>query len=172
MALMALEAFGLNPDRDMKRNRLLPTESANALKDGRLDAFFWLGGIPTAAITDLGMAPGIKLKLISHADAVAKMRGKYGPLYVKGTLPSRTYPGQEDDVAIAVVWNLLVCHQDMKENVAYDVIKTLFDRKQELIAFHGDARYLALETQASGGAPIPYHPGAIKYFTEKGLKMK
>ena len=172
MAVRVLDASGLNPDRDMKRNRLLPTESANALKDGKLDAFFWLGGIPTAAIADLGIAPGIKLKLISHADVIAKMKGKYGPFFVRGTIPSKTYPGQEDDVAIVAVWNLLVCHQDMKENVAYDVIKALFDHKQELIAFHGDARYLALETQTSGGSPIPFHPGAIKYFTEKGLHIK
>jgi len=89
-----LDASGLNPDRDMKRNRLLPTESANALKDGKLDAFFWLGGIPTAAIADLGIAPGIKLKLISHADVIAKMKGKYGPFFVRGTIPSKTYPGR------------------------------------------------------------------------------
>jgi TRAP transporter TAXI family solute receptor len=172
MALRALEAYGLDPDKDMKRDKLLPTESANAMKDRKIDAFFWVGGIPTAAITDLGATPGIKMKLISHADVVDKMRGKYGPLYVKGTIPSKTYPGQDGDVAIAVVWNLLICNQDMKENVAYDVIKTFFDHKQELIASHGDARYLALEPQASGGSPIPFHPGAIKYFTEKGLKIK
>jgi len=172
MAVRVLDASGLNPDRDMKRDRVLPAESARALKDGKLDAFFWLGGIPTAAIVDLGIAPGMTLKLISHADAVSKMRAKYGPLYVKGTIPSKTYPGQEEDVAIAVVWNLLVCHQDMKENVAYDVLKTIFDRKQELAVFHGDARYLALETQASGGSPIPYHPGAVKYYTEKGFTIK
>ena len=62
--------------------------------------------------------------------------------------------------------------EDMKENVAYDVIKTFFDHKQELIASHGDAKYLALEPQATGGSPIPFHPGAIQYFTEKGLKIK
>ena len=172
MALRVLEAFGLDPDKDMKREKLLPTESANALKDRKLDAFFWVGGLPTAAVTDLGATPGIKMRLINHADGVAKMREKYGPLYVRGTIPSKTYPGQDGDVAIAVVWNLLVCNQDMKENVAYDVIKTFFDHKQELIASHGDARYLALEPQASGGSPIPFHPGVIKYFTEKGLKIK
>jgi uncharacterized protein len=172
MALRALEAYGLDPDKDMKRDKLLPTESASALKDRKIDAFFWVGGLPTAAVTDLGATPGIKLKLISHAEAVDKMRGKYGPLYVKGTIPSKTYPGQDGDVAIAVVWNLLICNQDMKEDVAYDVIKTFFDHKPELIASHGDAKYLALEPQASGGSPIPFHPGAIKYFTEKGLKIK
>ncbi len=100
------------------------------------------------------------------------MNRNYGPVYVKGTIPAKTYPGQEDDAAIAVVWNLLVCNQDMKENVAYDVLKTLFDRKQELTVFHGDARYLALETQASGGSSIPFHPGAVKYYSRKRFTIK
>jgi uncharacterized protein len=172
MALRVLEAYGLDPDKDMKRDKLLPTESAGALKDRKIDAFFWVGGLPTAAVTDLGATPGIKMKLIGHEDAVAKMREKYGPLYVRGIIPAKTYPGQDADNPIAVVWNLLVCNADMKENVAYDVIKTFFDHKQELIASHGDARYLALESQTTGGSPIPFHPGAIKYFTEKGLKIK
>ena len=57
----------------------------------------------------------------------------------------------------------------MKGDVAYDIVKTLFDRKPELIASHRDARYLSLEPQV-GGSPIPLHPGVIRYFTEKGLK--
>jgi len=172
MALRVLEASGLDADRDIKRERLLPTESAQALKVGKLDAFFWAGGLPSSAVTDLGASPGMKMELINHADAVAKMRGKYGPFYVKGTIPAKTYTGQDGDVAVAVVWNLLVCNRDMKENVAYDVVRTLFDHKQDWIASHGDARYLALETQASGGSPIPFHPGAVRYLAEKGLTIK
>ncbi len=172
MALRILEAYGINPDKDIRRDKLLPTESAGALKDRKIDAFFWVGGLPTAAVTDLGATPGIKMKMIGHAEIVAKMREKYGPLYVPGTIPSKTYPGQDSAVPIAVVWNVLICNEAMKENVAYDVLKTVFDHKQELVASHGDAKYLALETQAGGSSPIPFHPGAIKYFTEKGLKIK
>ena len=156
----------------MKRDRLLPTESASAIRDGKIDAFFWVGGLPTAAIADFATTPGVKIKLIGHEDALPKIREKYGPLYVRGVIPAHTYSGQDRDVPIAVVWNLLVCHEYMKENVAYDLIKTLFDKKQELVATHRDARYLALEPQAAGGSPIPFHPGAIRYYTEKGLKIK
>jgi len=169
--LRILEAYGLDPDKDMKRDKLGVAESAGALKDRKIDAFFWDGGLPTAAVTDLGATPGIKIKLISHADAVPKMREKYGPLYVKGIIPAKTYPGQTADVPMAVVWNLLVCHEKMKGDVAYDIVKTIFDHKPELIASHKDARYLSLEPQV-GGSPIPLHPGAIRYFTEKGVKFK
>ena len=140
MALRILEAYGLDPDKDMTRDKLGASDSAGALKDRKIDAFFWVGGLPTASVTDLGATPGIKIKLIGHADAVPKMREKYGPLYVNGTIPAKTYPGQDGDVPIAVVWNILVCHEKMKEEVVYDIVKTLFDRKPDLVAVHREAR--------------------------------
>ncbi len=171
-ALRVLEAYGLDPDKDITRDKLGVSESAGALKDRKIDAFFWDGGLPTAAITDLGATPGIKIKIISHGDAIPKMREKYGPLYVKGIIPAKTYPGQDKDVEMAVVWNLLICNEKMKGDVAYDIVRTLFDHKPELVAVHKEARNILLEPQAAGGSPIPFHPGAIRYFTEKGLKIK
>ncbi|MEW5908626.1 MAG: TAXI family TRAP transporter solute-binding subunit [Thermodesulfobacteriota bacterium] len=170
-ALRVLEAYGLNPDKDMKRDRLGASESAGALKDGKLDAYFWDGGLPTASITDLGATPGIKLKLIDHADAIPKMQEKYGPLYVKGIIPAKTYPGQEKEIGIAIVANLLICNQEMKDDVAYDIVKTIFEKKPELIAVHKIASEMKLETQTDG-SPIPFHPGAARYFKEKGIQIK
>ncbi len=172
MGLRILEAYGLDPDKDMKRDRLGASESAGALKDRKIDAYFWCGGLPTASITDLGATPGNKLKLLDHADSVVKMRVKYGLLYVKGIIPAKTYPGQGVDVNIAVVWNILLCNKSMKGDVAYDVVRTLFDHKPELITIHREARWLSLEPQGTGGSPIPFHPGAVRYFTEKGVKVK
>jgi TRAP transporter TAXI family solute receptor len=170
-ALRVLEAYGLDPDKDIKKDRLGASESAGALKDGKIDAYFWDGGLPTASVTDLGATPGIKIKLIGHGDAIPKMREKYGPLYVKGFIPAKTYPGQNEAVPIAIVWNILVCNEKMRGDVAYDIVKTLFDHKSELIAVHMEARFLGLEPQVEG-SPIPFHLGAIRYFTEKGLKIK
>ena len=171
-ALRVLEAYGLNPDKDMTRDKLGASESAGALKDRKIDAYFWDGGLPTASVMDLGETPGIKIKLLGHEDAIPKMREKYGPLYVKGFIPAKTYPGQDTGVPIALVWNLLVCNENMKGDVAYDIVKTLFDHKPELVAVHMEARFLSLEPQAVGGSPIPFPPGALRYFTEKGLKIK
>jgi len=172
MALRVIEAFGLDPTKDMARDKLGVSESAGALKDRKIDAFFWVGGLPTAAVTDLGATPGIKMKLLGHADAIQKMRETYGPIYVKGVIPAKSYPGQTVDVPIAVVWNLLVCHENMNVDIAYNIVKTIFDRKPELITVHSEAEHITLEPQAAGGSPIPFHPGAIRYFTEKGLKIK
>src|SRR5262245_31516931 len=66
MAFRVIEAAGLDRDKDLKRERLGVAESTNALKDGKIDAYFWVGGLPTAAVTDLGATPGVKLKLVDH----------------------------------------------------------------------------------------------------------
>jgi uncharacterized protein len=169
--LRVLEAYGLSPEKDMTRDRLGASESAGALKDGKIDAYCWDGGIPTASITDLGATPGVKLKLINHGDSVAKMAEKYGPLYTQGVIPAKSYPGQEKDVTIAVVWNILICNADMKDDIAYKIVKTLFEKKDELVAVHKEAQNLKLDSQKSG-SPLPFHPGAAKYFAEKGITVK
>jgi TRAP transporter TAXI family solute receptor len=171
MGLRILEANGLDPDKDITRDRLGASESAGALKDRKIDAYFWCGGLPTASVTDLGATPGMTIKLIPNADAVPKMREKYGPIYVKGIIPAKTYPGQEADIPIAVVWNLLICNEKMKGDVVYDILKTLFDHQMELIAVHKEARHFTLAPQREG-SPLPLHPGAIRYFTERGVKVK
>ena len=171
MALRLLGAYGLDPNRDLIREKMSVSESVRAMKDGKIDAFFWVGGLPTAAIVDLGITPGVKMKLVGAAEVIAKMRETYGPFYLTGVIPSKTYPGQTTEIPAAVVWNLLVCNETMKENLAYDIVKTLFDRRSELVASHREAGNLSLEHQAGGGSPIPFHPGAIRYFTEKGLRI-
>src|SRR5213595_4047148 len=86
MAFRVIEAAGLDKDRDMKRERLGVAESVNAIKDRKIDAFFWVGGVPTAAITDLANTPGVKVKLVDHTDVVPAMNTKYGNLYVKDVI--------------------------------------------------------------------------------------
>ena len=97
MAFRVIEAAGLDKDKDMRRERLGVAESVNAIKDRKIDAFFWVGGLPTAAVTDLASTPGIKIKLIDHADLVAAMNKKYGDLYVKDTIAKDVYRGMDKD---------------------------------------------------------------------------
>jgi TRAP transporter TAXI family solute receptor len=171
MAFRVLEAYGINPEKDIIRERLDPGKSAEAIKDKKLDAFFWVGGLPTSAVTDLGATPGIKLKLVDHSDALDPMLKKYGPLYVKDTIPPKTYPGQETAAQIVTVWNVLVADAKLNDQLAYDIVKTLFDRKEDLVRVHAEARNFDLKNQSDSAAVIPYHPGAKKYFAEKGVKL-
>jgi uncharacterized protein len=171
MAFRVIEAAGLDKDKDMRRERLGVAESVNALKDRKIEAFFWVGGIPTAAVTDLGATPGLKIKMIDHADTVGKMNAKYGDLYTAGVIGPGSYPGQDKDNKIAVVWNILVANEKMSDQEAYTIVKTIFDKKPELVAVHREAENFVLDNQVKGNSPIPWHPGAVKYFTEKGAKM-
>ena len=171
MAFRIIEAEGLDKDKDMKRERLGVAESVNAIKDGKIDAFFWVGGLPTAAVTDLANTPGTKIKMVDHADAVAKMNQKYGNLYVEDVIPKDTYRGMEADNHQATVMNILVAHESMDDKTAYNIVKTIFDKRDDLIAVHKEAVNFKLENQKASASPLPFHPGAAKYFAEKGIKL-
>ena len=171
MAFRVIEAAGLHRDKDMRRERLGVAELVNALKDRRIDGFFWVGGLPTAAVTDLGATPNVKIAMIDHADVVGKMNDKYGGIYTTGIIPAKTYPGQDKDNAIAVVQNILVANAKMPDQVAYNIVKTFIEKRDELVAVHAEAASIVLENQLTKNSTIPWHPGAERYFKERGVKM-
>jgi TRAP transporter TAXI family solute receptor len=170
MAMRVLEAVGIDGKKDVKQERLGAAESVNAIKDRKIDAFFWVGGVPTAAVTDLAATPGIKLKLIDHDEAVEGMNKKHGPLYVKSVIPASSYAGQDKANSNVDVWNILVSSDKMSDQMAYNIVKTLFEKKAELVAVHKEAQNIDLKSQPLG-SPIPFHPGARKYLEEQGVKV-
>lgn len=169
LALRLLEAAGIA--KDVNRERLSVAEGVNAIKDRKIDGLIWVGGLPTAAITDLATTPGITVKLLDHAEYAEEMNKKWGPLYVKGTIPKGTYKAQEKENANLDVWNLLVADKKMSDKMAYTIVKTLMEKKADLVAVHREAQNITLEAQADS-SPIPIHPGARKYFEEQGVKFK
>jgi uncharacterized protein len=171
MAFRLIEAAGMDKDKDVKRERLGAAESVNAMKDGKIDAFFWVGGLPTAAVSDLANTPGTKIKMIDHADLVPAMNKKYGNLYVQDVIPKTTYKGMDTDNHQATVQNILVAADSMDEKTAYNIVKAVFDHKPDIVAVHKEAENIKLENQKKDATPIPWHPGALKYFAEKGIKL-
>jgi TRAP transporter TAXI family solute receptor len=172
MAFRVIEAGGLDKDKDMTRERLGVAESVNALKDRKIDAFFWVGGLPTAAVTDLANSPGVTIQMIDHADLVPAMNAKWGNLYVRDAIPKDVYKGMAADNQQATVMNIMVAHEKMDEQTAYNVVKAIFEHREELIRVHKEAANFTLDkqkTEAAGG--IPWHPGALRYFKEKGVKL-
>lgn len=168
MSLRLLEAAGIAKDVD--RERLSVAEGVNAMKDRKIDGLIWVGGVPTAAITDLAATPGITIHLLDHAQYADAMNKKWGPLYVKGIIPAGSYKGQDKDVTNIDVWNLLVADKKMSDQMAYTIVKTLMEHKDDLVAVHREAKNITLEAQANG-SPIPMHPGARKYWEERGVKF-
>jgi uncharacterized protein len=171
-AFRVIEAAGLDKDKDMKRERLGVAESVSALKDRKIDAFFWVGGLPTAAVTDLANTPGVKIRMIDIAHLVPAMVKKNGSVYVKDVIKKDVYKGMEADNQAATVTNLLAVHKDMNEDLAYKVVKAVFDHRDDLIRVHKEAENIKLENQKTENSSIPWHPAAIKYFAEKGIKLK
>jgi len=171
MAFRLIEAAGMDKDKDLKRERLGAAESVNAIKDGKIDAFFWVGGLPTAAVSDLANTPGNKIRMVDHADLVPAMNKKYGNLYVQDAIPKATYKGMEVDNQQATVQNILVAAESMDEKTAYNIVKAIFDHKADIVAVHKEAENFKLENQKKDATPVPWHPGAVKYFAEKGIKL-
>jgi uncharacterized protein len=102
---------------------------------------------------------------------VAPMNKKYGNLYVEDAIPKDIYRGMDADNKQATVMNILITHENMDDRVAYNIVKTIFDKRDDLIAVHKEAMNFKLENQKASASPVPFHPGAIKYFAEKGIKL-
>lgn len=170
-ALRLIEAAGMDKDKDMTRERLSAAESANALKDRKIDAFMFVAGVPTSAITDVAASPGIKMRLIDHAHVVAKVAEKYGPAYSTSVIPKGSYPNQDKESKVASVWNIMAVRDDFSPDLAYKLTKTMFEKREDLARVHKEALNIKIENQKSANAGIPWHPGALKYFAEKGLKV-
>jgi TRAP transporter TAXI family solute receptor len=167
IAFRVLEAAGLNHETDISKQGLGVAPSVDALKDGKIDAFFWSGGLPTAAILDLANTPRVQMRLLSNEDVLPALQQRYSAsLYYRAVVPKDAYPGMEADVPVVGVANVLVVNEKMSEDLAYQIIKTLFAKKADLVAIHPEANHLTLQS-ATVGSPVPFHKGAIKYYREQ-----
>jgi uncharacterized protein len=161
-----LEAAGIDSKNGIKRQGLGVDESVQAMKDGSIDAFFWSGGLPTGAVTDLTTSD--EIVLLDTTEYTDKLTQKYGDVYKNATIPKGTYKSVAKDVPTIAVPNYLVVSAKMDDKLAFDLTKLLFDRKQDLVAVHPEAKNLDLQKAREVIAPIELHPGAKKYFDEQG----
>ena len=168
IATRVLRAAGVDPDRDLTRQGLGASESAGALNDGKIAAFFFSGGLPTAAIQDLAHTPGVTIRLVSTADQLPSLQRDYGSLYFPLQMPAAAYRAGDAPVTVVGVANVLVVNASMPEALAYDITRLLIDKRADLMAIHPEARHLAPENAAAPN-PAPFHPGAIRLYREKGV---
>jgi len=171
-AVRVLEAAGLDAEKDIVKEKLGAAESVNAMKDRKIDAFFWVGGLPTAAITDLAATPNTKIKFLDVDQFAEKMNAKYGPLYAKATIPQATYKGMDADAKNLTVWNILAVNEAMPEALAYALTKLVLEKSADLGQVHAEGKNIKLESQTVSRSGIPFHKGALKYFAEKGIKAE
>ena len=160
-----LAASGLDPATDIQRENLSAQASADAMKDGKIDAFFWSGGLPTAAVLDLALSAPIVV--LDAASVLPKLQAQYGEgLYRPVSIPPGTYTSIDTEVHTFGVSNVLVVPATFDAQRAYLIVKTMFEKKAALAAAHAEARNLNLTT-AVMGSPVPLHEGALKYYAEQ-----
>ena len=150
--------------KDLGRIEYLPfAESVDLMKNRQLDATLQSAGLGVAAIRDL--ASSLDITVVEVPGALVD---KVGAPYVKAVIPANTYTGQTRDVQAAAVVNYLVTREGLSDSIVYQMVKCVFDQRDELVSAHQAASDIKLEN-ALQGMPIPVHPGAQKYFREKGL---
>lgn len=162
-----LEAAGLNPTKDVTRDNLGVSESVAALKDGKIDAMFWIGGLPTSSITDLVTTGNVKITFVPAGELVAKLNAKHPDLYRSFTMPKTIYAGTPADVPGVGVANIMFVGADMKAETVEKILKGIFDNLAEVQKIHPEAKTLTLQS-ASAKTAIPFHPAATAFYKARG----
>jgi uncharacterized protein len=158
-----LEAAGMTY-KDLGKTEYLPyAESVELMKNRQLDATLQSAGLGVASLKDLSTSMEVNMVAVP-ADVVKKL----GAPYVEGTIPANTYVGQTQDVPTAAVVNFLITHSEVSNETAYQMTKLLWENLPALRSAHKAAEAIKFEN-ALQGMPVPLHPGAEKFYREKGL---
>ena len=166
-AVDVLTAAGLTED-DIKAQYQSFADSADALKDGKIDAAFIVAGAPTPAITELCQTKEAYLVPIDGAVADALIASC--PFYTAYKIPAETYKGQATDVTTVTVKATLIVNADATEEDVYNLTAAIFDNAEAITKEHAKGAELSLEN-ATSGMTVPFHAGAAKYFAEKGIEV-
>ncbi len=167
MAELVLKALGISLD-SFKVRRLSFNESANALRDGTIDAGFWVVAPGTSSIMDLATTHNIEIVSFTP-EQQKKVTEKYA-FYSPWTLEAGVYRGVDKPVPTISVWNVIICNRDLPEDLVYNLVKVLFEHNDYMQKIHPFAKYTTPKNTVEK-SPIPLHPGTIKYLKEKGIKV-
>ena len=167
-AMDVLTAAGL-AETDIKAQYQSFGDSTDALKDGKIDAAFIVAGAPTPAVTELCTTNDAFLVPID-VDVAAKMM-EACPFYTEYVIPAGSYNGQTEDVKTVTVKATLIVSADADEEAVYNLTRAIFDHTAEIAAENGKGAELSIEN-ATSGMTAPFHPGAARYFAEKGVTVE
>ncbi|MBR2528232.1 MAG: TAXI family TRAP transporter solute-binding subunit [Blautia sp.] len=167
-AKQVLEAYDMSFD-DIKIVNASFGDSADSLKDGKIDAAFVVAGAPTTAVVDLATVKDISLVQLDE-EHIEKLQSKYD-FYTSTVIPAGTYSGVEEDSLTVSVRATLIASNEVDEDVIYDFLSAMFENKDALVAGHAKFEFLNLE-DAVKGITVPFHPGAVKYYAEQGIDVE
>ena len=164
-ALQILEMHGLK-ESDVRAERIDAAAAADQIKDARVDAAFFTTGLGSAVIIDTFISGKAVMVPVAAGEGDA-LKKKY-PFYTMERIPANTYKGQETEITTPAVMAMMVAKADLPEDLVYRFTKAIFDDLKQFHAAHAAAKNLTLQS-ATAGMPIPLHPGAAKFFKEKGI---
>ncbi len=162
-ARLVFEAYGMSYD-DINEDYLSYSEAVDQIKNGMIDAAFVTSGIPNATVIDLSTTHPAKIVPIDGA-AMDYLAKNY-PFFSANIIPAGTYDNDED-IPTASITNVLLVNNSLSEDVVYEITKTIFENLGAIHASHNAATNISLDS-VSVGMPVPFHPGAEKYFKEVG----
>jgi TRAP transporter TAXI family solute receptor len=165
-ALQTLAAYGIQESDLARAERIEAEAAAEELKDARADAAFFTTGLGSAVIVDLFTSGKVSMVSIDHVPGEA-LKKEY-PFYTLEKIPANTYKGQEREVLTPAVMAMMVARKDLPVDLVYRFTKAIFDNLAQFHTAHAAARTLTLQT-AQNGMPVPLHPGAQKFYREKGM---
>lgn len=165
MARYVLGVYGITYD-DIDEQFLSATETSAAMKDGNIDVGIVTLGTPAPTLMDL--CTQRKIRFLDIEPEVAKKINKAFPAYFERVIPAGTYKDMEKPHHTLAWMGIFIVNKDMSEELAYNILKSVFDHKDELDKIHTKFKQITLE-DATKGMPIPLHPGAVKFFKERGI---
>jgi uncharacterized protein len=171
-ALRLIKAAGLDIATDFRgRERLSPAESTNAIRDGKIDAYFFVSGVPTSAITDLAATPGTQLVLVDHAQYLQPIVAEAGPVYFAEAIAPNTYPGQTAPNQQLSVANIIAMREDASADLVTRILQVMWQNREDWARVHSAARDFAVEGQKTAAAGIPWHPAAEAFWRTQGATL-
>ena len=167
-AKQILAAYGIDINSGIQKQNFGFGPSADALKDGKIDAFFCVAGIPTTAITDLALNNEIAVVEVED-EKFAELSAQYG-FYTQQVIPAGTYNGVDEDKKTVAVMATYIVDKDLPEEVVYNITKAMFENKDAIAAVHTKGAELDVNKAVDGiPAEVPLHAGAAKYYKEVGV---
>jgi uncharacterized protein len=174
MHVVTIEGTGISKVEDLKGKRVSTGSPGSATEVYAFRVIEAAGLDKDKDMTRerLGVAESVNALKDKISHFTPKMNAKYGPLYAEATIPKDTYKGMDVDAKNNTVWNILAVNASMSEDLAYQITKTMIEKRDELALVHKEALNIKPEWQTSNRAGIPWHPGALKYFKEKNMKIE
>ncbi len=168
LSLMILEAAGMDPDKDLRKQQLSQPDAVTALKDGNIDAAFFNFAVPGSAVMEIAAVRDVVLIPLPD-DVIAKVTAKH-PFLMPYTIAKGAYSKQDQDVETVADGNFLVVNNKLPEKVAYDMVKIFIEKKEDIMKVTPQA--VDFTPQKAGIGIIPFHKGAAKYFKENGVNVE